>query len=266
MKSIVIFILLAILISCKNEIISDDEIITSYAIESASIPIDTSKKVPLPIHKLTNYERKVFEYLSQTRKSFDLKDSTNILSDPEFISNHKFNDKILVVVKEKFNFNKAELFFVDKKSLNIDTSIIINGCHYNSPKITVKDWDNDGSKEIIATLTFPVQSVPHIVYELFVYKIDKKSNRYKEIFFLETDERDGRGDNNIVNSYDKFKSIGGQIIRKYKIISKSKIEIKVQKFKYNSDSFEWELPIKSKKPISTRTYIMRWDEAKYQFQ
>jgi hypothetical protein len=219
--------------------------------------------------KLTNIEKKIVRQLVIDSLFYTVEDISFLLRNVGILTKHQFNDKILIEVNHRNNLgNTKAIKEIDPRATDLilfekETGIILAnyrliGCHYNSYDVKVIDWDNDGTSEIFAQLSYPTQSVPVIDNFFDIIEFDPKDKKLKKTVTLDTDNRDCHFANGT--------EVGIQTITKYSFIAKKKLKIVKKYFSFNCDNFEFDKPILNKHMDSTRVQTIAWDSSKFEYK
>ncbi len=191
------------------------------------------------IEKLFNYNNIGFDL-----KYLDLKFFS------EIIKIYKFNDYFLTSINYDSYWshesrNEIVIYLLDENN-NIVINDTIRGCHYHNGEIKIIDWDKDKKEDIVFTIDYPTQSIPHLISQLTVYSFDIKTNLFYEKFYLELEER---------NCFEKKDSC--IFIERFFTLSKDRktIEIKENTYTFDVEDMQWENTIKNKQIINKTKYF-----------
>lgn len=259
MKFVIIISCLAIFASCSNsqvestQTMDQEETEKSESIDSLdyylNIVLDSLIEIPnnkqLAIACKTHFERSRIKFNPNILNTNFIRDNFKLI---------QYNSiQILSVNYADWSWEEPTLllYFIDETGKLISQDSI-NGCHYHNGQLSVEDWNNDKSDELIFRMHYPTTSVYHDNYIMSVYKLDS-NNKLKQIFDLIERTRDC--------GIPVDENYGTETVRKYIWINSGKIRLTETVYKFDCETSKRDQPVVYERTISSRIYNMVWDNS-----
>lgn len=268
MRTINTFVLLTFFVcsSCKREIHSNQGQLIKKETENNEILIDSAAirqawfetDVTSQINRIDSLQKNsdllyvIQNYYSFNKTAFINKwDSTHLSQLLTKIEIRPFNNFTLSIINYDEPYigqigNSIVLILYDslKQLIDLDT---IHGCHYHNGKITIDDWDHDGSKDILYKIGYPLQSVPVIDSIFEVHALNPIRNKFYKKFEITLESR--------VCGPPFDEDSCTYVSRNIKFSAdKKRIDVLERQYYFNNENFEWHKPINGLKLFMSKKY------------